>query len=803
MEGTGIVLRGHIGAIVRNNEIHNFFNGIYTGSSASAAIENPAVAFDADIYNNHITQISDDGLEPEGACVNQRFRNNTIDSMLVGISLAPITQGPTWVMRSLFTNYTGTSIKWDRKSDGVVFIYHNTSWTNVKDLNAMSMISPVHNAVMRNNIFQGNGFAFEAPFTGSTGHDWNNDNWHTTRALGGAHFKWENVTYDNIAKLCAATGLECKGFEDLPGLTNPGGGDFTLLSSSPNIDRGLLIPGINDQFSGKAPDVGAYERVFDPPPAVVSIVRADANPTSAVNVNFTVAFSEPVTGVDANDFGITIDPAITGAFITSVTSVSNTTYTVGVNTGSGNGSVRLDVLDNDSIVDAANNPLGGAGAGNGSFISGDSYTVEKTVPMVTSILPADPNPSGADSVHFTVSFSKEVSGVDAGDFSLVTTGGISGAIVADVSGAGTSYIVTVNTGVGDGTLRLDVTDNDTIMDATANPLGGAGTGNGNFSSGGVYTIDKTAPVVISILRTDPNPTAFETVHFTVTFSEAVSGVDVSDLRLITTDSLSGASITGLSGSANTYTITAATGTGVGALRLDLVDDDSIVDALGHPLGGADAGNGGFTAGEAYTINKPPVNIVSEVFNSSGNYDGWILESSKDSNKGGTKNSNATTFILGDDARDRQYRSILHFPTNNLPDNAVITQAILMIKRQGVVGTDPFITHQNISIDIRNGVFGFIGPFSVAALQASDFEAPASRNAVGVIRNNPVGEWYWALLDASAYSQINLTGATQFRLLFQTGDNGDRGNDYLKFFSGNANVLSDRPQLLIKYYVPNK
>jgi hypothetical protein len=67
MEGTGIVLRGHIGAIVRDNLIHNFFNGIYTGSSAASAIENPAVAFDADIYNNSIHHIGDDALEPDSA----------------------------------------------------------------------------------------------------------------------------------------------------------------------------------------------------------------------------------------------------------------------------------------------------------------------------------------------------------------------------------------------------------------------------------------------------------------------------------------------------------------------------------------------------------------------------------------------------------------------------------------------------------------------------------------------------------------------------------------------------------------
>jgi hypothetical protein len=78
MESTAIILRGHIGAIVRGNVIHHFFNGIYTGSSA--ALDNPAVAFDADIYNNRIYAIKDDAIEPEGTCVNHRFRNNMIDS---------------------------------------------------------------------------------------------------------------------------------------------------------------------------------------------------------------------------------------------------------------------------------------------------------------------------------------------------------------------------------------------------------------------------------------------------------------------------------------------------------------------------------------------------------------------------------------------------------------------------------------------------------------------------------------------------------------------------------------------------
>ena len=799
MEGTAVIIRGHIGAIVRENHIHNFFNGIYTGSSG--ALENSALAFEADIYNNRIHHISDDAFEPEGACINQRFRNNVIDTALVGISLAPITQGPVWVLRTSINNYTGRAVKWDRNSDGIVLLYHNTSWTSAKDVNAVELISPAYNTVMRNNIFGSTGYSVNAVPTGSTGNDWNNNNWYTTRTVDVNHFKWENILYDSIAKLCVGSGLECNGYEAAPALTNPGGGDLTLLSSSPNIDKGVAIPGINDQFSGTAPDVGAFERVVDSAPLVLSIARVDANPTGAANVNFTITFSEPVTGVDNADFGLVTDLSIVGTSITDVTPISSTTYTVGVNTGFGNGTIRLDLIDNDSIMDAVNNPLGGAGTGNGNFNGGDSYTIEKTFPMVTGISLDDPNPNGADNVHFTVTFSKDVSGVDAGDFGLFASGNTTGAIVESVSGSANTYAVTVNTGAGDGSLRLDLIDNDSIVDATANPLGGVGAGNGNYAARNVYVIDKTAPIVVGIQRADLNPASAERVLFGVTFSEGVSAVDAGDFALTTTDSLTGASILDVSGSSNQYVVTVAVGNGVGNLRLDLVDNDSIVDALGHPLGGTGTGNGNFINGEVYAVNKPPVTILSETLRSNGSNDGWVLESNEDSNKGGTKNSNDNTFNLGDDSKDRMYRILLHFPTSYLPDNAVITQVILMIKRQGNVGTDPFITHQGISMDIRRGAFGNIGPFSVAALQLMDFQAPADKYQVGVIQNNPVDNWYWSVLDGTAHPFINLTGVTQIRLGFQIDDNDDRDNDYLKFFSGNAGTLADRPQLLIKYFVP--
>jgi hypothetical protein len=339
------------------------------------------------------------------------------------------------------------------------------------------------------------------------------------------------------------------------------------------------------------------------------------------------------------------------------------------------------------------------------------------------------------------------------------------------------------------------------LNASGLPLGGTGAGNGGFTTGEAYTIDKTVPLVTGSLRADPNPTAAASVNFTLVFSEAVSGVDVSDFSLFTNGTISGAAISGVSGSGYLYTVSVGTGSGDGSLRLDVIDNDSILDAPSLPLAGIGVGNGNFTSGEEYLIVRTPVNKITETIRSNGANDGWVLESSEDSNQGGSKDSSGSTFVLGDDAQDRQFRAILHFPTQYLPDNAVFTRVLLMIKGEGIVGENPFDTHQNILVDIRSGAFGFIGPFPYRGLQVSDFQSPSHKDTVGMIANNPLNGWYWTWLDSSAFEFINLNGITQFRLGFQVDDNDDLGNDYLRFYSGDYRELADRPRLVVEYYIP--
>jgi hypothetical protein len=209
-------------------------------------------------------------------------------------------------------------------------------------------------------------------------------------------------------------------------------------------------------------------------------------------------------------------------------------------------------------------------------------------------------------------------------------------------------------------------------------------------------------------------------------------------------------------------------------------------------------NGRALAQTAVTLAKNQ--IVIPEFNRtevvvSNPVDGWVLESTETSGVGGTMNNTATTFNVGDNAADKQYRAILHFDTSSLPNTAVVTSATLRINRQGLVGTNPFSTHGGLLADIRKPFFGIS-----AGLQVSDFQAAASALGVATFGVAPLaGNWYSATLNSSGRSLVNRTGTTQFRLRFALDDNNDNNADFMRFYSGNAATL--RPMLIIQYYIP--
>src|SRR6266498_4149264 len=413
-------------------------------------------------------------------------------------------------------------------------------------------------------------------------------------------------TSDNITSVTTPTfsgtaedGSAVKIFSDAGqvGSATATGGSYSITTSTLSQGTHSITATATDAAGNVSSTSVALSVTIDTAGPTVTINQASgqSDPTPSFPIDFTVVFSESVSDFATGDVTLNGTAGATTATVTG----SGTTYNVVVSGMTGSGTVIATF--------AAGVAHDVAGNGSSASTSTDNtVTYDISVPTVSSINRTGANPTNANIVQFTVTFSESVSGVDATDFALAASG-VSGASISGVSGSGSSYTVTVNTGSGDGTIGLNLVDDDSIIDGVSNPLGGAGSGNANFT-GQTYTIDKTVPTVSSISRVGPSPTNGSSVQFTVTFSGSVRGGDSTDFALATSG-VSGASITGVTGSGASYTVTVGTGTGSGTIGINLTDNDSIKDSANNALGGTGAGNGNFT-GEVYTIDKsvPTVTI---------------------------------------------------------------------------------------------------------------------------------------------------------------------------------------------------
>ncbi|MEZ4866166.1 MAG: multicopper oxidase domain-containing protein [Caldilineaceae bacterium] len=102
---------------------------------------------------------------------------------------------------------------------------------------------------------------------------------------------------------------------------------------------------------------GSVDLIIDKvPPTVTSITLVGPTPTSATSVQFLVTFSESVVGVTSSNFTLISGGGLTGAAITDVTG-SGTTWTVTASTGSGGGTLGLNLTAATGIRDVAGNDL--------------------------------------------------------------------------------------------------------------------------------------------------------------------------------------------------------------------------------------------------------------------------------------------------------------------------------------------------------------------------------------------------------------------------------------------------------------
>jgi hypothetical protein len=267
-EHRGIELSG-TGNVVAYNRVSGFKDGIDMAPSA--------VCVASDVHNNEVSECLDDGCEMDGSERNCRCFLNRFTNVFQGISVQPVFGGPIYVFQNALYNVQVEPFKMHNNPSGAIF-YHNTCVKKGMPLQ-LSTSETAHNCVQRNNLFIGGpvNYAYEntAPmencdfdYDGFGGGPW------------GMFLKWNDVRYKTIEEVRAkapiykhvvlvdpagvfATGIRQPASEAT--LFETKNNDLRLKAGTAAIDAGEVLPGFNDRFAGKAPDLGAYEFGADLP----------------------------------------------------------------------------------------------------------------------------------------------------------------------------------------------------------------------------------------------------------------------------------------------------------------------------------------------------------------------------------------------------------------------------------------------------------------------------------------------------------------------------------------------------------
>jgi GH18 family chitinase len=203
-----------------------------------------------------------------------------------------------------------------------------------------------------------------------------------------------------------------------------------------------------------------------PPTVTINQAGGQADPTSSSPINFTVVFSETVTGFSSSD--VTLAGTAPGSVTATVTG-SGATYNVAVSGMSGSGTV-VAVIPAGAVTDGGGNP-NSASASTDNIVTYSAPATpppgsnDATRPSVTvNQASGQADPTGASPVHFTVVFSEPVTGFDASDVML---GGGTG-LVASVSGSGTTYDIAVSGMTASGTITASIPAG-AVTDLAGNP----------------------------------------------------------------------------------------------------------------------------------------------------------------------------------------------------------------------------------------------------------------------------------------------------------------------------------------------
>jgi len=257
----GIQVAG-LGHVVCYNHIRGFADGIDTFDAAECSA--------IDIYGNDLEAMTDDGVECDYSQHNVCCFENRLTNVYQGVSAQPVHGGPVYIFRNVLRNVAMETFKLHNGPSGGL-LFHNTSVKAGMPLLLYSNAA-VENFVSRNNIFVGGeaNYAFEsmAPMARC---DFDCD------GFGGqwkTFLKWNGVRYATMEDAAARAGVYRRAVrldperlfaagdmrpQDIRTEAAPETTDCRLAEGAAAIDAGERLFNINDDFTGRAPDLGARE----------------------------------------------------------------------------------------------------------------------------------------------------------------------------------------------------------------------------------------------------------------------------------------------------------------------------------------------------------------------------------------------------------------------------------------------------------------------------------------------------------------------------------------------------------------
>jgi hypothetical protein len=255
--------------IIAYNRISDFWDCI----SLAGGKDTLPLTGSTDIYANDLRQGADDGVEADYTYHNVRIFRNRLTNTFSSLSAQPTFGGPTYFLYNAMYNTTNKPFKLHVNSTGIIAA-HNTAAVSREAFYGGTF----HQAQFRNNLLLG--------LPGAQGYWLSTEGYPLDMDYGGYNvaaperplLNLNNVRYRTMRDATEDVGLMPHAvLLDWDVFTNaappPGDDkfadpktDITIRPGSKAVDAGVVMPGINYGFTGKAPDLGCYE-VGKPIPA--------------------------------------------------------------------------------------------------------------------------------------------------------------------------------------------------------------------------------------------------------------------------------------------------------------------------------------------------------------------------------------------------------------------------------------------------------------------------------------------------------------------------------------------------------